>query len=115
MALSDLQIRKVEKAATEFLKKKRPPPDIRHKIDLGYRIEGQNVFVFEIFPLFNNPSKKIETPSAKGIYVKVQDHWKVYWMRGNLKWDRFGPVPTVNTISDFFELVDEDKHGCFFG
>jgi Protein of unknown function (DUF3024). len=36
-------------------------------------------------------------------------------MRADLKWDRYWPCPSVGTIEDFLELVDQDEEAAFKG
>jgi len=43
MALSEFEIKKCEKAIALFMSKRRPPAEIRDKVDLDYRIKGQLV------------------------------------------------------------------------
>lgn len=97
------------------IEKMRPPEDIRDKLDLGYRIENQSVIVFEIRPRFDEPSIKKELDCAKATFVKSSNNWKIYWMRGNLKWDIYGPEPEAKDLKVFMKIVKEDKHFCFFG
>jgi uncharacterized protein Usg len=47
--------------------------------------------------------------------VKAQDVWRVFWQRADLKWHRYDPAPEVPSLEDFLQLVQEDKHACFFG
>ena len=115
MAFTKEQITEIEKAATKYMYYERPPLEVRNQLDLGYRIEDQNVFLFEIRPRWDKPEEKTETPVAKTTYIKSQNQWKIYWMRGNLKWYHYEPVPYVKSISDFFDLVAEDALSCFFG
>lgn len=115
MALNELQIKEVEQAGSAFLKEKRPPPEIRNQLDLAYRIDGQSVFVYEIRPRWDNPNVIMEVPVAKTTFVKSRNYWKIFWMRADLKWHAYDPVPYVKTIDAFFKLVDEDELGCFFG
>jgi len=116
MALTKEQITKIEKAAAKYMYYERPPLEVRDQLDLGYRIEGQNVFLFEISPRWDKPEEKTERPVAKTTYIKSKNLWKIYWMRGNLEM-----VPLracsfyVKSISDFFDLVTEDALSCFFG
>ena len=98
-----------------YLLKNRPPVKIRPKLDLGYEIKGQSVILFEIRPLWNNPSKILHHPYAKATFVLKGNCWKVYWMRGNLKWHLYDPKPIVKTLSEFLKLVEEDEHACFKG
>jgi hypothetical protein len=115
MALTNTQIQKIEKAAAKFMYYKRPPLEIREKLDIGYRIEGQSVYIFEIIPRWDKPEEKIESPVAKTTFVKAKNHWKIFWLRANLKWYHYKPVPYVKKIEQFFEVVDADALGCFWG
>ncbi len=115
MALSEFEAKKIEKEVGAFVEKRRPPPHIRPELDLGFRVKGQSVEIFEIRPLWNNPKERIEEPVAKATYVKTQRVWKVYWQRADLKWHRYDPDPEVDTLSEFLDLVDRDECACFFG
>jgi hypothetical protein len=98
-----------------FIFRIRPEEEIRDKIDVAYKIEDQSIIIYEIFPLYLESDKKTESPIAKTTYVKAKDHWKVFWLRGNLKWYSYDPKPTVKTLKEFTELVEEDPVGCFWG
>ncbi|MDF1537008.1 MAG: DUF3024 domain-containing protein [bacterium] len=98
-----------------LFEKRRPPAHIRDKLDIGYRIDGQSVEIFEIRPVWNDPSKKIEPSIAKATYVKSKNQLKVYWMRADLKWHGYQPCPEVKTLDEFLRVVDEDQYGCFWG
>ena len=95
--------------------KRRPPPHIRPELDFGYRIKGQSVELFSIRPVWNKPKEKMELPFAKATYVRSTALWKIYWMPSDLKWHSYAPTPAVGALEKFFEVVDEDKHACFFG
>jgi len=97
-----------------FLIWKRPEPEIRHLLDLGYRIENQDVFVFEIHPrwVLLRCSTNTIWPNAPMFKRHV---WKVFWLRASGKWDPYPPAPRVNSIRSFLDLVEEDRHHCFFG
>ena len=45
MAFTNKQIQEIEKAAAKFLYYLRPPLEIRDKLDIAYRIDGQSVYV----------------------------------------------------------------------
>jgi len=115
MALSEFEMKKFEKVVDSFVQKRRPPPHIRNEVDLGFRIKGQSVEIFEIRPAWQNPTEKIEEPVAKGTYVKTQRVWKVYWQKADLKWHRYDPDPEVQTLDEFLAVVDRDEYACFFG
>ena len=115
MTFSEFEIKKIEKAAEQFMQKRRPPVHIRSQLDLAYKVKNQSVLIFEVRPVWNNPKEKMELPIAKATYVKTQKIWKVYWRRADLKWHSYPPKPQVETIEQFFSEVDQDPHACFFG
>lgn len=115
MAFSEFEKKKYEKVVSRYIENKRPPVHMRPELDLGYRVKGQSVEVFEIRPLWDNPDSKIEESVAKATYVKRQGVWKVYWQRADLKWHRYDPVPEVNSIEEFLSLVEKDEYCCFYG
>ncbi len=115
MALSELEQKRVEVVVGRFIESNRPPANIRNQLDLGFRLENQSVVLFEIRPRWDKPEEKMESPVAKATYSKVQQIWKVYWMRADLKWHRYTPCPDADQLDDFLALVSEDTHGCFWG
>lgn len=115
MAISEFEIKKCQKEVEAFLEKRRPPPHIRNDLDLGYLIDGQSIELYEVRPDWQNPTQKMETPIAKATYVKTQKHWKVFWQRADMKWHGYEPEPIVESLTDFLNIVDEDKYACFFG
>jgi hypothetical protein len=115
MAVDNLQVLDIIEVMEAFLERKRPPAHIRPKLDIGYKIEGQSIIIHEIRPFWNDSSKTIYPEVAKATFVKAKNHWKVFWLRANLKWYAYDPKPTVKTLKDFVTLVEEDKHGCFWG
>jgi len=44
-----------EKTIQEFLKKRRPPEEIRSQVDVGVTYKDQVVEIFEIRPQWDNP------------------------------------------------------------
>jgi len=115
MAISEIEIKHIEKAITAFMEKRRPPIAVRSKLDLGYRISGQSVELFEIRPRFDKPEVILELAFAKATYVRTQNLWKVFWMRSDLKWHPYDPAREVRSIEEFLEVVSQDEHGCFSG
>lgn len=115
MALSEFEEKKCEKIMRQYVEKHRPPAHLRDKVDLSFRIKGQSVEIFEIRPLWNNPSKKIEEAVAMATYVKAKKTWKIFWQRADLKWHRYDPEPEVKTLEEFIAAVERDEYACFFG
>ncbi|NQU32045.1 MAG: DUF3024 domain-containing protein [Bacteroidetes bacterium] len=103
------------KWSNNFLYKIRPPKEIRDKLDIGYKIKGHSVTIFEIRPSWDKPGTKQEIEVAKTTFVNAKNHWKVFWMRSNLKWENYTPHPMVSDINEFFDIVKKDANSCFFG
>ena len=115
MALSELEAKRVEKLASNYIEKHRPPIHIRPKLDLGFRITNQSLELFEIRPRWDDPTKKMEESVAKTTFVKKSGTWKIFWKRADLKWHGYPPIPEVPTLEEFFEIVEADEYGCFKG
>jgi hypothetical protein len=115
MSFSEFETKKIEKAIAAFMEKRRPPSSIRSKLDFGYRLSGQSVELLEIRPQWNNPEIILKHAFAKTTYVRSQRVWKIFWMRADLKWHRYDPVPEVKSIEKFLEVVNQDQYSCFFG
>ncbi len=116
MALAEFELARVRKAMDGFMEKRRPPPNVRAKLDLGFRISGQSVEIFEIRPRWRGPpDEKDESPVAKATYVRARGVWRVFWRRSDLKWHSYEPKSEVKSAEEFATLVSEDAHACFFG
>jgi hypothetical protein len=116
MPLSEFELARVKKALDSFMHARRPPPDIRPKLDLGSRISGQSVEIFESRPAWRGPPhERHESPVAKATYVRSRNVWRVFWQRRDLKWHSYEPASEVRSIEEFVSLVAEDRHACFFG
>ncbi len=114
MALDALKAADTINALEIFLDRRRPPEEMRDNLDLAYRIEGQSIFIYTIREHWMIEGEKIESSIAKTTWVHSQQVWKIYWLRGNLKWYPYDP-PTVKTIQEFLNIVHQDPHGCFWG
>jgi hypothetical protein len=116
MALAEIELARVRKARDAFMQQRRPPPHIRPKLDLGFRVTGQSVEIFEIRPRWRGPAdEKHESPVAKATYARARGVWRVFWQRRGLKWHNYEPKPEVKSVEEFASLVSEDAHACFFG
>jgi hypothetical protein len=115
VALNEIEAKRVKKAVAAYVEKRRPPAHIRPKLDLGYRLTGQSVELFEIRPMFQKPSVKHEHSFAKATYVRTRDRWNIFWMRQDLKWHAYQPHPIAKSITEFLSVVEEDEYHCFYG
>ena len=115
MAISEFEIKRIEKLVGVFVEKRRPEPDIRGKLDIGFRISGQSFEIFEIRPRRDNPEEKTEGPIANATYVKTKKIWQLFWMKGELKWHSYQPFPTSKSLEGILEEIDQDPNCCFWG
>lgn len=115
MAFSEFEETKVELELHPLIERMRPPEDIRSKVDVAFRIEGQSVILIERRPYWKDASQIIEHEFAKATFVKDTGNWKIYWKRASGKWDRYEPVDTLPSLEAWIQLVNEDAHGCFKG
>ena len=115
VTLSEFEIKRCEKLVAEFIERHQPPTRVRNKVDLAFRIKRQSVEIFEIRSHWRVNGKLIEHPIAKATYNKSNRGWKIFWLRADLKWHRYEPLPEVDAIEDFLLTVEEDDYACFFG
>jgi hypothetical protein len=115
MALDIMHSVEIIEALENWIEKNRPPEKIRSKLDFGYKIENQSVYIFEIRPRWDKPEIIQESPIAKTTYIHTKKLWKIFWMRADLKWHGYEPHLFVKSIKDFLSIVKEDKLGCFWG
>jgi len=113
MALNELDRRRVEKRLEDFVESRRPPVELRAQLDLDFRLEGQVVDLFEKRRSLRG--HVVETPVARLRYVKSRDVWKLFWMRADLKWHRYPPLPESDRLEVLLREIDEDPNACFFG
>jgi Protein of unknown function (DUF3024) len=115
MALSELEHKRWERELSLFLERRRPPVHIRSELDLGYRIEGQSVEIFEIRPDWEDKTTRRERPAAKATFIRSKNHWRIFWVRRDLKWHGYETPQEVRTLAEVLAIVDRDEVGCFFG
>jgi len=113
MAFNDIESQLIKRDLVAFMAKRRPPAPIRHELDLGYRIEGQSIVIFEVRPVWQGkPGEAMEHAVAKITYIRTKKIWMVYWMRANLQWYQY---ESAMTFADALAIVAIDESGCFFG
>lgn len=115
MAFSEFELASNLKALGAFLERRRPPENLRSKVDLGFSIVGHTIDLFEIRPAWGNRRKTDQDPFARIRFVRTAREWRLYWMRANLKWYRYEPDHVYNSLADALKAVDDDLDGCFFG
>jgi hypothetical protein len=113
--MEDKIIDLLESAIKQLVEDRRPEKNIRDQVDIGYNYEKNTLELFEIRPRWNKKDEQIKLPYAKAKFIKSKAIWKIYWMRASGKWEVYEPNSEVSDLTKFFEIVDEDKKGCFRG
>ena len=93
MIFSDIEMKVIKKELEEFLDKRRPPVEMRHRLDVSYKIENRSILIYEIRPFLIVPDGTGETPIAKATFDKPKNVWKIYLPQPDLKWHVYEPVP----------------------
>ncbi len=95
----------------------RPPEEVRDEVDLDYRIEGegQSVVVFEVRPHWREAGETVENLIVKVTYVRSRDVWKMYWMRADGDWHKYGPAEEVESLVEALQVVGEGRVRVFLG
>ncbi|OQA91002.1 MAG: hypothetical protein BWY26_01248 [Elusimicrobia bacterium ADurb.Bin231] len=114
MAFTDKEVEKIKNEMDSFIEKRRPPENIRNQVDLFFKFDKQSIVIYEIRKRFQRDDM-IDIPIAKATYVMKAKKWKIYWQRADLKWHLYKPKQEVTAIKEFIRVVDEDRHGCFWG
>jgi hypothetical protein len=117
MAFRPDEILLIEAAIADFVEKRRPREEIRHKLDLAYRIRerDQSVENFSVRPDWRNQGTIMESAAAKAKYRRPSATWDFLWMRSDLKWHIYEPHPQAVLFEEFLAVVEEDAHCCFWG
>ena len=105
-----------ESTLKNFVESLRPEdPEIREKLDIWYSFKNNTIEIYEIRPAWDNPKEILHSPFVKIRHYKSKNSWSIYWMTGDLKWKSYAPFPKSSNLTTLFELIKEDKFGCFFG
>ncbi|MBW1965665.1 MAG: DUF3024 domain-containing protein [Deltaproteobacteria bacterium] len=115
MALSEFEIKRIEKIVGQFVENRRPSPEKRSKLDISFKISGQSFEIFDIRPRWDDPSQKIEGSIAKATFVKSTKNWKLYWKRADMKWHGYEPFQESKSLEKILEVINQDQYGCFWG
>ena len=114
MAFTEIELFKIKKIVGTLCEK-RSPVHIRDQLRVEYKIQNQDVIIFEVRPQWNDPKKQIELPFAKLKFVQSRYLWKLYWQRADMKWHKYEPFESSRDLAELVKEIDTDQHGCFFG
>ncbi len=114
MGFGEFELQYIENILGKLCKR-RSPSHLRNQCRATYAVEEHAVTVYEERPRSNNPREWAASGIARFKYNRKQNVWKLYWMRQNLKWYPYGPLPESTRIDRLVVEVDKDPDGAFFG
>ncbi len=115
MSFSEIEWKRFELDLARFMARRRPPPHVRHELDLAHRLRGQSVEIYSIRPPWDGRGAPIEHPIARMTFVRARNIWRLFWMRQDLKWHSYEPKAEARSLRECLDVVDQDAHACFFG
>lgn len=114
MAFTDLELKLIDKIVGGLCREMNSPEFI-DELSIEYRIDRHDVVLFEKRPAYQQHDRTTEIPAAKLKYFRTQNEWRLFWMRGDLKWHAYKPFTKSRRLSDLVAVVKDDPHGCFWG
>lgn len=114
MALPELTKKTVEKTLFQYCES-RIPKHIRKKLRLEFSFKGNAVVLFEVRPVWDDPTQNTEGPVAQFKYNQTQNIWTLYWRDRNSKWHIYDRIQPSTKFQDLLGEVDKDPTGIFWG
>jgi hypothetical protein len=114
MAFSKLELELIDKEVGGLCREMNRP-EFKDELSIIYRVEKQDVIIFEKRPAYQRPKEYIETPAAKLKYLRTKNEWRLFWMRGDLKWHGYNPKKKSVKLSGLVAEIKSDTYGCFWG
>ena len=114
MALSELTRRLVERHCERYCGS-RCPPHFERQVQLAYRIDGDDVWLFEKQPVYRTHGvPAIRTvPLARVRFTAPDGRWQLHHVAGG----RLRRYPFLTAPRDFLRVlreIDRDPHGVFW-
>jgi len=114
MALSQLMKKQVEKTLETYCEA-RIPKHVRHKVRLEFSFHGKTVSLYEVRPVWNDPSRFTEGPVAQFRFDPDDKVWTLYCCDRNSKWHLYQGRRPSKTFDPLLKEVDKDPSGIFWG
>lgn len=114
MGFAEHERKRIEATLRPYCARK-SPAHLRDRLRVGFRLEGLSAVLYESRPLFNDPSRWVETVVAKFRFTKSTGTWRLYWADRNSRWHRFEGAVESRTLDPLLRVVDKDPTGIFWG
>lgn len=113
MAFTPLEREEIERLLLDRLANRKQHA-AKKGFDVGYKFNNQSIEFFETHPNSDHEQGFFYLHTAKISYVRTQDVWKIYWMRGSLKWQGYLRCPKTKKFNEALFFVNEDLDEIFW-
>jgi|LGOV01.1.fsa_nt_gb hypothetical protein len=114
MALSEFEIKRVDKLLTAYCEGK-VPAHLRDQIRIEYRIRGNEVSLFESRPHLQGSGEWFSMKVARFKKDTQTGTWLLFWADRNSKWQPYPPLPFHRDIEKLLQEVEKNETGAFWG
>lgn len=114
MAFSEIERKRIENTVGGMCQR-RNRPEMHDKLRLEYSVDRHDVELYEVRPHWQDPTEELHTSCAKLKFVRTAGEWRLFWMRKDLRWHAYEPLPASRSLEELVAEVARDRYGCFFG
>ena len=115
MGFTDDELALVDATVGALVARRQPPEHLHDQLRLELEIDGHRVRIWEIRPLWSDPTQTVRSGVAQFTYTRSRDEWRLYWKRRDGKWHGWNPEESTGPLTKLVRIVDEDHHGAFWG
>ena len=112
MPINEIERRKALNALRKYCAE-RTDPSLRDQLEIVHRLEGNDAFISERRPDWQDRSIVRDHDIAKLRFVVSRRVWTLYWRDSNLRWHRFEDCEPARDIGDLLAVVDSEP--IFYG
>lgn len=110
MAFSEFEQARYTKILNQFIEDFLPPA--QSQLVIEGKLLNQSIEISELRQRWDDPTHSLSIPVAKATFIRTQKVWRLYWMRGNRKWEKYDEYEHLEWA---FNAIKEDLYGCFWG
>ncbi len=114
MPLSEFTKKLVESLLLKYCENKIPVTTTDH-VRLEFKIDGNNVTLYETRLVLRDPSVRSENPVAQFRFDEKIKKWDLYCCYRNSKWYLYREIDSSANFDDLLKEVDRDPTGIFWG
>lgn len=114
MSLPPLVQQLVEKRLGRYCRD-RVPAHVRDQLRVEFKIWRNHVTLFEVRPVYRDPSQWTRGKVAQFRYDSVAGRWELYWPDRNGRWHPYDLIEATPDLDEILAEIDRDPTGIFWG